>query len=108
MEWNFFVASSDAMLFVAWIYFVRVVVSGYMVCSGYRNTDLLQFVGIAVCASRAGVELQVEVNDDEKMSRITFLLMMMYDDSSLFPLWWLQINSPLYCCTSFVLGVYTW
>ena len=78
MEWNFFVASSDAMLFVAWIYFVRVVVSGYMVCSGYRNTDLLQFVGIAVCASRAGVELQVEVNDDEKMSRITFLLMMMY------------------------------
>ena len=50
MEWNFFVASSDAMLFVAWIYFVRVVVSGYMVCSGYRNTDLLQFVGIAVCA----------------------------------------------------------
>ena len=103
MEWNFFVASSDAMLFVAWIYFVRVVVSGYMVCSGYRNTDLLQFVGIAVCASRAGVELQVEVNDDEKMSRITFLLMMMYD-SSLFPLRWLQIN-PLYCCTSFLLGV---
>ena len=107
MEWNFFVASSDAMLFVAWIYFVRVVVSGYMVCSGYRNTDLLQFVGIAVCASRAGVELQVEVNDDEKMSRITFLLMMMYD-SSLFPLRWLQINPPLYCCTSFVLGIYTW
>ena len=52
------------------------------------------------------MELQVEVNDDEKMSRITFLLMMMYD-SSLFPLRWLQIN-PLYCCTSFVLGVHTW
>ena len=60
MEWNFFVASSDAMLVVAWIYYVCVVGSGYMFFSGYKNTGLLQFVGIAVCASRACVKLQVE------------------------------------------------
>ncbi len=60
MEWNFFVASSDAMLAVAWVCFAGG--TGYILRSGYTRMGLSRFVGTrgrpACAQGTSGVQVE--------------------------------------------------